>query len=203
MPHDRDQKILNTYGFTSLDIIVGMASSFRWYNDIVELFEIIKRTIKKNNRVKFLLISGDKKKANYIYSLIKKDDLSNFVKLSVEVPFSEMPNVLNICDICLSHFNFHNKWPHNCSIKHLEYLALAKPVVATDVGEVNFAIENGINGYLCKEGAIDDYVNAIDLLAKSKKLRQQLGRTGSTKAVSDLTWKKNIERILNFISNLT
>tara|TARA_B100001093_G_C26851879_1_gene1025494 strand:+ start:3583 stop:4842 length:1260 start_codon:yes stop_codon:yes gene_type:complete len=202
-PHDRDYDTLNSYGFTASDIIVGMASSFRWYNDLEELFEIIKRTIEQNNKVKFLLISGDKKKAKHIYSLIQKDDLSNFVKLAVEIPFNEMPKVLNICDICLSHFNFNKKWPHNCSIKHLEYLALAKPVVATDVGEVNFAIEDGINGFLCREGDIHGYVNAIDRLAKSPYLRQKLGHAGSDKAISELTWNRNIERILRFILSLT
>ena len=202
-PEKKDKKILNSLGFTSSDIIVGMASSFRWYNDLKELFEIILHTIKKNNQVKFLLISGDKKKADKIYLQIKKNNLSDFVKLSVEVPFSEMPTMLNLCDICLSHFNFHKKWPHNCSIKHLEYLALAKPVVATDVGEVNFAVENSINGYLCKEGEIDEYVDAIDRLARDHFLRQKLGDNGRNKAILKLTWEKNIQRIINFISSLS
>ena len=111
--------------------------------------------------------------------------------------------MLNLCDICLSHFNFHKKWPHNCSIKHLEYLALAKPVVATDVGEVNFAVENSINGYLCKEGEIDEYVDAIDRLARDHFLRQKLGDNGRNKAILKLTWEKNIQRIINFISSLS
>lgn len=202
-PEDKNKKILNSLGFSSSDIIVGMASSFRWYNDLIELFEIITHTLKKNNQVKFLLISGDKKKADQIYSLIKKNNLSKFVKLSVELPFREMPKMLNLSDICLSHFNFHKKWPHNCSIKHLEYLALAKPVVATDVGEVNFAVENNINGYLCKEGEIDEYVDAIDRLARDHLLRQKLGDNGRNKAISKLTWDKNIQRIINFITALS
>jgi glycosyltransferase involved in cell wall biosynthesis len=122
----------------------------------------------------------------------------NYVKLHVEIPFNEMPEILNICDICVSHFNFHKKWPHNCSIKHMEYMASGKPVVATDVGEVNFAIENDINGFLCREGKVLDYVNAIDRLANNPNLRKKFGNAGRLKSETTLTWKSNLEKILFF-----
>jgi len=199
-PSSKDYKLLNRLGFNSSDIVVGMASSFRWYNDLDELFQIIKLSLDKNIRIKFLLISADKKKANEIDLLINRFNLSKFVKLKIAIPFNNMPNFLNLCDICLSHFNFHSKWPHNCSIKHLEYLALAKPVVATDVGEVNFAIENKINGFLCEEGQINQYVDSIDLLANNANIRKKFGLAGRNKAKSLLTWDQNIKRILDFIS---
>ena len=201
-PSEKKVEILNSYAFKPQDIVVGMASSFRWYNDLDELFEIIKKTNKKNNLIKFLIISGNKKKGDEINTHINKNNLSNFVKLSVQIPFKKMPEVLNVCDICLSHFNFNKKWPHNCSIKHLEYLAMAKPVVATDVGEVNFAVEDGINGFLCKEGNINEHVNAILTLAKDNDLRQKFGKNGFEKATSNLTWDENIQRILYFASTM-
>mgnify|MGYP001325351596 CR=1 FL=1 len=201
-PTKKDFKILKSLGLMPNDIIVGMASSFRWYNDLIELFKIIRATLLKNNNIKFLLISGDKIKANLIYSYIKKYKLLNSVKLVQQIPFKNMPKILNLCDICLSHFNFHKKWPHNCSIKHLEYLSLSKPVVATNVGEVNFAIENGINGYLCEEGRIDEYVEAIINLAKKPNLRESFGIAGRNKAILDLNWDKNVQRILSFHAKL-
>ncbi len=201
-PDIRDQEIFDSLKLEPSNIIIGMASSFRWYNDLRELFKIVINSLKDNNNLRFLLISGDRKKAEYIQSFIDKNKLAKFVKLNVEIPFNEMPKILNICDIFLSHFNFHKKWPHNCSIKHLEYLALAKPVVATDVGEVNFAIEDNTNGFLCKEGQVDEYVKAIDRLSKNPILRKKLGLAGRNKAISELTWDKNIQRITKFISSL-
>lgn len=201
-PDIRDQEILDSLKLEPSNIIIGMASSFRWYNDLRELFKIIIKSLKGNNNLRFLLISGDRKKAEYIQSFIDKNKLAKFVKLNIEIPFNEMPKILNICDIFLSHFNFHKKWPHNCSIKHLEYLALAKPVVATDVGEVNFAIEDNTNGFLCKEGQVDEYVKAINRLSKDPILRKKLGLAGRNKAILELTWDKNFQRIIKFISSL-
>jgi glycosyltransferase involved in cell wall biosynthesis len=197
-PMKKNYLKLASLGFKSSDIIIGMASLFRWYNDLEELFEIIKLTIKKNNKIRYLLILGDRNKTNQMNNYIKQNNLMNYVKLHVEIPFNEMPEILNICDICVSHFNFHKKWPHNCSIKHMEYMASGKPVVATDVGEVNFAIENDINGFLCREGKVLDYVNAIDRLANNPNLRKKFGNAGRLKSETTLTWKSNLEKILFF-----
>ena len=111
-----------------------------------------------------------------------------------------MPSYLNCCDIFISHFNFHGKWPHNCPIKHLEYLALGKPTVATDVGEVNFAIEHNKNGFLCKEGDVMGFGDSILKLSSDEELRNQLGASGRSKAVEDLTWDKNVQNIINMLN---
>ena len=104
--------------------------------------------------------------------------LDEYVTLFTEVPFDDMPIYLDACDIAVSHFNFHGKWPHNCSIKHMEYLSMGKPTVATRVGEVNYAIQNGKNGYLCEEGDIDAFVSSIVSLSNSVHMRRSLGRAG-------------------------
>ena len=116
-----------------------MASSFRWYNDIDELMAIIERVVKDFDRCEFRMFVGDKHRSHYLREKVTSYGLGAFVSIYEEVPFSEMNFHLNKCDVLISHFNFKGKWPHNCSIKHMEYMAVGKPVVATDVGEVNFA----------------------------------------------------------------
>jgi glycosyltransferase involved in cell wall biosynthesis len=181
-------------------ILIGMASSFRWYNDEIELCEIIRTTIKENNNIVFLFIIGDKRRVKPIKSLIEKNNLKNNTIILEQVPFSDMPNILNMCDILISHFNFHGVWPHNCSIKHLEYLSVGKPVIATDVGTVNFAIEDKINGIMIKEGDINGYSKAILKLANEKDTREIYGKNGRKKAVNELTWYKNVEKILHLFN---
>jgi len=178
-------------------ILVGMASSFRWYNDEEELCEIMKATIVKNSNILFLLIVGDKRRVKTIKNLIKKNNLDNNTKILVQVPFNEMPNVLNMCDILISHFNFHGVWPHNCSIKHLEYLAVGKPVVATNVGYVNFAVEDDINGIHVQEGDIDGFSKAVLKLANEKDTRKIYGENGRKKALDELTWYKNVDNFIH------
>lgn len=184
------------------DIVVGMASSFRWYNDIDELCKILNKVVLKIPNIKSLIIVGNKEKEIELRKKISKYGLESSSIILCQIPFNEMPAYLNRCDILLSHFNFHGKWPHNCSIKHLEYLSLGKPTVATDVGEVNFAIEHEVNGILCAEGDVEGFSNSIIRLANDSGLRKKLGSHGREKALQDLTWEANVDKILNFFNNM-
>lgn len=201
-PGNLQEKTIKELDVSQEDILIGMASSFRWYNDIDELCLILSKALKKMKNLKFIMIVGNKEKEIELKSKIKNYGLNDNTKILFQVPFYKMPEVLNCCDILLSHFNFHGRWPHNCSIKHLEYLSLGKPTIATDVGEVNFAIENEVNGILCKEGDIENFANAIIRLAKEPELRHNFGISGRSKALKEHSWKANVSRILNFYSKL-
>ena len=190
------------YSFDENKILVGMASSFRWYNDLNELCEIIKLTIKINCNILFLLIIGDKRRVKPIKNLIKINNLENNTKILEQIPFHEMPKILNMCDILISHFNFHGVWPHICSIKHMEYLAVGKPVVATNVGYVNFAIEDNVNGILINEGDVQGFRNAVLKLACDKDMCKNYGHNGRKKAVDELTWYRNVNNFIQPLLNL-
>jgi len=196
-PCDDVQDIKQLYHIDLARLIVGMASSFRWYNDKEEFFEIIRKTIFNNNRILFLLIVGDSTQYRLLKKMVHRYGFDNNVMLLEKVPFSKMPKVLNMCDILISHFNFHGVWPHNCSIKHLEYLAMGKPVVATNVGEVNFAIENNVNGVLITEGDVDNFSSAIIKLSHDGNMRKKYGANGRIKAEQKLTWENNVNKILS------
>ena len=189
----------NNLGWEKESILVGVASSFRWYNDISEMLEIFIRASNTDRRLVFLIIVGDLKKAEELERAVSRTEISPRVKIIKQVPFSDMPIYLNACDILVSHFNFRGKWPHNCSIKHMEYLSVAKPVVATDVGEVNFAIEHGINGLLCNEGDVDGFAKAIVELASDASLRATFGAAGRAKAVDRLSWESHVTNVLEAI----
>jgi glycosyltransferase involved in cell wall biosynthesis len=182
------------------DILVGVASSFRWYNDIREMCQIFKEVVSESDCIKFLIVTGDKSKKIEIENTLNEFKIQNHVKILLQVPFSNMPVILNCCDILISHFNFHGKWPHNCSIKHLEYLSLGKSVVATDVGEVNFAVEHNVNGLLCNEGDIKAFVKSILKLSSDKLMRTKFGNAGRLKAIRELSWEKNIQRIVDALN---
>jgi len=195
-PRENRVSIKREFGIPDKKIVVGVASSFRWYNDVDELCQIIKKTKSKNQSINFILAVGDLNRIGSIHKSLRNYNISDSVKILSQVPFSKMPGVIDICDICISHFNFHGGWPHNCSIKHMEYLAMGKPVVATNVGYVNFAIENDINGLLIDEGDIDGFAKAILELANDAEKRKRLGASGRLKSETELSWFKNVEKFI-------
>lgn len=184
------------HGLKADSILVGMASSFRWYNDIDELCEITQQVVRTDRRIIFLLFIGDPQRVQPIQRRIEQNGLAEYVRIYKQVPFAAMPQMLDMCDILISHFNFHDVWPHNCSIKHMEYLAMGKPVVATNAGYVNFAVDDNVNGFLIEQGDVKSFSEAILKLANDEKQREKLGANGREKAEKELTWYKNVDNFL-------
>ena len=175
---------------------IGMASIFRWYNDIDELMRIIGKVVSQKDDVIFKLFVGDSDKKKVIEEKITSNNLQKFISVEFEVPLLKMPSKLSDCDILISHFNFHGVWPHNCSIKHLEYMALSRPVIATKVGEVNFAIKDGHNGILVKEGDYEGFARSILFLLSNKEYAIQLGKNGRDDILAEHTWDKHVDNLL-------
>ena len=182
--------------------IVGMASSFRWYNDIDELMNIIHRVINRKKEVIFKLFIGDKSKKIEIDSKIESYGLKDSIVSEYEIPLNKMPEKISECNILISHFNFHGVWPHICSIKHLEYMALSKPVVATNAGEVNFAIKHDHNGILVDEGDEDGFANAIIKLLDNKKFATKLGINGRKDVIDNHTWDRHVDKFMDSYKKL-
>lgn len=200
-PRNNSDNIRYDLSIPSDTVVVGMASSFLWYNDIEELKSIIEDTCKNRPFVRFLLVMGRQDRAHMVKQHIRKAGLDDLVVFLEQVFFDEMPKVYEGCDILISHLNYHGGWPHNCSMKHLEYMAMGKPVVATDIGEVNFAIEHDINGFLVNEGDVNTFVNSIVCLVDNPELRRQFGKRSRELAVSKYQWEFNARNFLEPVLN--
>ncbi len=60
-------------------------------------------------------------------------------------------------------------------ISILEGMACGLPIIATPVGGIPEAVENGINGFLIEPGDCKALSEKIDLLLKDKELREKMG----------------------------
>jgi glycosyltransferase involved in cell wall biosynthesis len=69
-------------------------------------------------------------------------------------------------------------------ISVLEALAYGLPVLATDVGGISEAVENGVNGYLIEPGECEALANRMEQLAASSQLRLEMGKSGYQKATA-------------------
>lgn len=63
----------------------------------------------------------------------------------------------------------------------MEAMASGLPVVATNVGGVSELVDDGTNGYLIPPGSAEILASRIELLLKSRELRESMGRAGREK----------------------
>lgn len=82
-----------------------------------------------------------------------------------------------------------------CGLKALEYMAAGIPVVCSGVGENNYIIRDGSNGFIANTTA--EWEDKIELLMNDPKLRLRLGQEGKKTIQERYSTKKCFEILLN------
>ena len=96
---------------------------------------------------------------------------------------------LNLCNRVSVIINPENKWDYlkdsdiylcaslfeGISNSILEAMSYSLPIVATNVGDNSFLVEEGVNGYLCEVGHYEQIAKNLKALILNPKLRQEMG----------------------------
>jgi glycosyltransferase involved in cell wall biosynthesis len=201
IPQNPVSNIRTKYGIDPDAILIGMVAVFVKYNAIEELIEAFKRAKNRIDNM-HLLLMGESHLRKDLETYTKNRHLSETVTFTGRIAYEMMPTYLASCDILVSHFNYDNILPHGCSIKHLEYMAMRKPVVATSIGYVNFAVKHNRNGLLVPQGDIDGFAQSIVKLSLDADLREKFGKQGRSDVEAFHSWDANIDRILHCLRRI-
>src|SRR5207302_846103 len=84
--------------------------------------------------------------------------------------------------------------------KLFEYMAMAKPVIASRLGQIAEVIRDGENGLLIEPGDAVALARAIERLTGDQSLRERLGVRARQTVVAQYTWHHNAARIFDTVS---
>ena len=79
--------------------------------------------------------------------------------------------------------------------KLFEYMSMARPVVASRLGQIADVIEDGSNGVLVEAGDAPSLARAIERLAADRELRARLGAAARQLMIERYTWRHNAARV--------
>ena len=192
----KKDEIRKKLGIGSNEVVFGMIASFVWYNAIEQLIESFKKARDEVPNLRLVLI-GDSELRPYLEEHVLERGLNRSVIFTGGVLFDDVPAYLDACDVLVSHFNYKGVFPHGCSIKHLEYMAMGKPVIASKAGFANFAISHMSTGILVDEGDTASFADAMVKLAKNPQLRIEFGKQARKDAENFHSWDSNVGRILS------
>ncbi|MCD8524290.1 MAG: glycosyltransferase family 4 protein [Gammaproteobacteria bacterium] len=82
-----------------------------------------------------------------------------------------------------------------CGYKLIQYMAYAKPVLATPIGINTEIVTNHLNGFLCSSE--NEWLDALKTLASDQTLRQTLGKNGQKIVEEKYSLKANQEKLLS------
>lgn len=153
--------------------IVGMVARFEKHKDYRTLINTAISLLAENINIRFILVGGGMG-LETIKSLVP-DNLSDKILFLGTV--NNVESIISIfhAGILLTNVTVHGEGISN-SI--LEYMALAKPVIATKGGGTNELVINGVNGFLINPGSISELKEKIKILIINNELAKKLGDKG-------------------------
>jgi len=171
--------------------LIGMVASFSENKDYETYFRAAHLLLKKRDDITFLAI-GENTDSVFCLSLINNDYKEHFKLLGAQ---SDVESLVNAMDICML-----STFSEGISNAILEYMALGKPVIATNGGGTNEIVQDTISGFLISPANPKELAEKAELLLNDPVMRENMGEQG--RAI--IRAKFSIEEMVNkYISEYT
>jgi glycosyltransferase involved in cell wall biosynthesis len=166
--------------------VVGMVAEFSDLKDYTTYFLAAKAILKKRSDVIFLAI-GDGKNLEGFRQIVA--DYSSNIKL-----LGKLRNI----EECVMQFDVGvlATYTEGISNSIMEYMALGKPVVATDGGGTNETILNGVTGFLVPQGDYAVLAEKVEYLLDNPAVARAMGEEGKKLLERDFSVDQLTDRTL-------
>jgi glycosyltransferase involved in cell wall biosynthesis len=183
--------------------VVGFIGTFTRWHGVETLFDAAIKVIEKNDRIKFLLIGDGNLKAK-LELKTHQWNLDDRIIFTGIIPHDNAPEYLAACDVLVSpHLGFEDGTKFFGSpTKLFEYMAMGKPIIASDLEQIGKIIIDGVNGLKFNPGDANKLSELILKLYFEPELRVSLGRKAREDVIRNYTWKQNAYRVLAKVFNI-
>ena len=137
-----------------------------------------------------------------LISLVKKLRLEEKIIFHSPVPYEEVPQYIKLCDVGIIPLPDIIWWRVSSPLKLMEYLAMEKPVIVTDIEAHRNVIGNLPCGIFIKSSEPEEIAKGIEKAYKMRNKLKEIGKTGRKLIISKYTWEKQAENLIKFLAKL-
>lgn len=193
------EKIFNKF---NKKIIVGTVCNINPVKDLITLLKATKQLSKYGNKILFVIIGPvydtQKKYHKILINFIKSSKIKNCKFLLSRKDVRPLLKKIDIY-VCSSK-------NESSPLSVWEAMSMEKPIVSTNVGDINKFIINGKNGFIVNSGDFIKMAEKISILIKKPHLRLKFGKYSRKIAIKKLDLKicsqqhiKMYKRVLGII----
>ena len=142
-----------------------------------------------------LLIVGDGPEREAVETMLAHAQLQPFVHFTGAVCPEKIPSLLLAMDAAVAPYPADIK-SYFSPLKVVEYMAAGLPVVASDLGQLSWLVENEKTGLLCTPEDEGMMADALARLWHSPNLRDRLGQEARQQILTHCTWDGVAKKIL-------
>jgi glycosyltransferase involved in cell wall biosynthesis len=175
------------YGTENSDVIlyVGRIAKGKGVDKLIKILNLV---IKKNKRVKLIIVGGDAGYLPIVKNLIQKYGLSKNVAIVGYISKHNLPEYYSMADLIV--------YPSRQEIFGLvlcEAMACGKAVIGSDIMGPSEIILNGKTGYTSNFKDLNKVSELIINLFKDRQLLAQMGKKSLERVREIYTWEKAAE----------
>jgi glycosyltransferase involved in cell wall biosynthesis len=174
--------------------IVMFTGSFQPWHGVDNLIQAFSRVIIEVPRAKLVLVGDGRTRAD-LEAQAKEAGLADKVIFTGSVPYQKVPALLSIAEVAVAPYPELPTELWFSPLKLFEYMAAAKAIVASNVGQIAEVLEDGYSGLLVEPGSIKVLSQALVKLLKDKELRLSLGENARKEALEKHSWQSHAERL--------
>jgi len=178
------------------EIVIGSvgrmnSDAHKRFSDLIEAFSIV---AKKNTKAKLILVGDGPEKENY-------EKLAVTLGISDRVVFTGYQNQIGM---------YYSIFDIFCLVSAYEAFGLVLveamlhklPVIATNVGGMQFIVDDHKTGYLVEKFDVDAISNKLTILCDDVGTRIQFGENGYRKAIQNYTEERYVKNVENLYIEL-
>ena len=217
-PEDRRRRLAD-YGIAPQSVVCGFIGTFGAWHGVDLLAETIKILVDEHHEwlrrynVHFLLV-GDGRLMPKVREILAGPAIQPFVTLTGLIPQQQAPSYLAAADILLSPHvpNADGTRFFGSPTKLFEYMAMQKPIVASDLEQIGEVLRRSYRAgslpegpcteadqnlsLLIEPGSRAQLASAIKFLVEQPDYRRILGRNARAEVLRHYTWDRNVEELL-------
>lgn len=148
------------------------------------------------------IIAGDGPEKEAINQTIKRDNLSDRVKLLGKVSESEKEILLSNCDLYIQPNIIVENDVEGFGISVIEATAYNLPVITANLEGLKDAIENNKNGWLVEHSQANAYITKIQSVIKNKNKLKEAGISFKKYSQNKYDWTIIIYRYIDLIKKI-
>ena len=176
--------------------VVMFTGSFQPWHGLDRLIEAFAKVTSEIPAAKLVLVGdGVTVSRAELEGQARQLGLENNIVFTGGVSYSRIPALLSVADVAVAPYPDLSAELWFSPLKLFEYMAAAKAIVASRVGQTAEVLKDGRTGLLVKPGDTEALGKAIIKLLKEQYLRLRLGQNAHEEAVKKHSWKFRAEKL--------
>jgi glycosyltransferase involved in cell wall biosynthesis len=178
--------------------VVGMIAAFSMRKDYETFIMAAKTILQKRDDVTFLGI-GDGSTLDKCREMV-----TGTLQSRVRLPGSQhdVESIINSFDIGVLVTN-HRVHGEGISNAIMEYMALSKPVIATQGGGTGEIVIHNVNGFLVRPGHVADLAERIEFLLNHRDVARSMGEAGKQRIADNFSLERMVTRYVEIYEGLS